>query len=405
MFFEVFVYCLLCLLLVAYSFNTYKKTQKAFVLAILSLQIIATVVQISSIFYSSVVLHFSIQFFIFMFGIIIPAILFFANYTHINLYEIYYTHIGDILMNQEKFDAAIEKYQKALVENPKEPELYVKLGKAYNAIGDPKTAFDRFAKAVELNRNDYRSYYEIGVIFNDMNKKKDAELMLDNSLRIKPDYTDASKLLAEVLCAENKFDDAIHVYQEAIKYAPDNFELYYQLGIVHTELRDFNDALENYKSVVKINPQYYEAYFSIGQIYLLKGEFDKAIEAFKNSIFDREISGRAYYQMAKVYMLKENEIAAVEHVQKAIDVDPTYRYKAEKEPLFKSISEYLEGIQMVSNAQMKLEQGIDEKVKEKFEKEYSSNNDKDNKKNLEESGYTEEDLEKVHFNYFDKFNS
>ena len=43
---------------------------------------------------------------------------------------------------------------------------------------------------------------------------------------------------------------------------------------------------------------------------------------------------------------------------------------------------------MVSSSQMKLEHNIDKKVKEKFEKEYS-----------------ESELEKVHFNYFDKFNS
>ena len=70
----------------------------------------------------------------------------------------------------------------------------------------------------------------------------------------------------------------------------------------------------------------------------------------------------AYYQMAKIYMLKEDEISAVNNIQKAMDVDPTFRYKAEKEPLFCNIIEYLEGMQMVSSAQVKLQHEIDEKV-------------------------------------------
>ena len=85
-------------------------------------------------------------------------------------------------------------------------------------MGDRRTAFDRFARAVEINRNDYRSYYEIGVIFNDMGKQADAQIVLDNSLRIKPDFTPASELLAVVLCAQNKYDEAINVYKDAIRY-------------------------------------------------------------------------------------------------------------------------------------------------------------------------------------------
>ena len=85
-------------------------------------------------------------------------------------------------------------YQKALLQNSTNSETFVRLGKAYNALGDRRTAFDRFARAVELNRNDYKSYYEIGIIFNDMNKKKDAQVVLDNALRIKPDFTEAKKL-------------------------------------------------------------------------------------------------------------------------------------------------------------------------------------------------------------------
>ena len=120
----------------------------------------------------------------------------------------------------------------------------------------------------------------------------------------------------------------------------------------------------------------------------LELEFDEAIEAFKNSAMSKDIAGRANYQIAKVYILKEDEINAVQSVQKAIDIDPTFRYKAEKEPLFDGIREYLAGMQMVSDAQMKLEHEIDAKVQEKYKK--------DLKKDISK--------EEVHFNYMDRFN-
>ena len=202
MFFESFVYCLVCVLLVLFSFKLYRKTEKPYILAILSLQIIATVVKIIGIISGFKELHLSTEVYVFSFGVIIPMFLFLTDYAHLNITEYIDLKIGDMLFKKGNNIKAIDRYQKALLQNSTNSETFVRLGKAYNALGDRRTAFDRFARAVELNRNDYKSYYEIGIIFNDMNKKKDAQVVLDNALRIKPDFTEASELLANVLCSQ-----------------------------------------------------------------------------------------------------------------------------------------------------------------------------------------------------------
>ena len=113
---------------------------------------------------------------------------------------------------------------------------------------------------------------------------------------------------------------------------------------------------------------------------------------FKKSALDPEIASKAYYQLAKTYILNNDEIKAVNYIEYAIDIDPSYRYKAESEPLFKDIKDYLTGMHMVSQAQMKLEQEIDEKVKEKYEKDYNK---------IEINNNVKED--DVEFNFMDKY--
>ena len=113
MFFEIFVYSLLSVLLVVYSFHTYQKAKKPFVLAILSLQIIATIGQLASLFVEREEVHFSIRFFIFMFGTLIPSLLFFAEYVHINIYEIVNIKLGNYWAKKENYEKAIHWYQKA----------------------------------------------------------------------------------------------------------------------------------------------------------------------------------------------------------------------------------------------------------------------------------------------------
>ena len=364
---ERMIYSLLCVVLMGYILKRCMRTKSGVDIALLGFQIVSVIVQILSLVKGTYP-NYAVQAFILIFSIIIPASLLVTDYYHIDLNEMIDMKRGDGLFKKEKYEKAIEVYKKVVERNPKNSEAFVKLARSYNATGDRRTAFDRFAKAIELNRNDYESYYEIGIIFNEMNKKKDAEVVLDNALRIKPDFTPASELLALVLCAENKFDDAIDVYKDAIRYHPDNYELHYSLGIVRTELRDFSDALECYQKAIELKPDLYEAYFSMGQIHLLRGELEEASASFKRAAEDKDFAAKSYFQLAKTSILQEREVEAISYIENAISIDPGYRYKAETEPLFQNIKDYLKGMHMVSDAQMKLEKAINEKVKIEIEK-------------------------------------
>jgi tetratricopeptide (TPR) repeat protein len=381
------VYSFICIILFAYVINKFFKTQKNIYFIIGTLQLVAVIINILSfinnIFPSSIV-----QIYILIFGIALPFTFFITEYLNLNTAEIIDVKIGDYYLKKKNIEKAISNYKKAIQINPSNSENYARLGKAYIEQGDKRTAFDKFAKAIELNRNDYKSYYQVGLIMYDLNKRKDAQIVLDNALRIKQDYTPASELLAIILCAENKYDEAINVYKEAIKYDSDNYELYYSLGVVRTELRDFEEARECYEKAIELKPDLYEAFFSLGQIHLLKGDLDSAEKAFKKSVYDKDLSAKSYYQLAKVYILKNEEIKAISYLEYAVNIDSTYRYKADTEPLFKSIKDYLTGLHMVSRAQLKLEQEVNEKVKEKFEK---------------EKNYSQIEISDAQFNYLDRF--
>ncbi len=402
MFLERIVYSCLCIALIIYIANKYRKTKSVSYLTILAFQVVSILIQILSLIKDAYPTY-SIQTFIFITSIFVPGGIFILEYMNIDLKECIEMTLGDIFVKRAQYNKAIECYKKVTEQNSENASAFVKLANAYNAVGDRRTAFDRFAKAVELDRNDYKSYYEIGIIFNELNKKSDAQVVLDNALRIKPDFTPASELLALVLCAQNKYDEAIHVYKDAIKYAPDNYQLYYSLGIVRTELRDFAEALECYQKAIELEPTLYEAYFSIGQIHLLRGELEEATEAFKSAAQSKEIAAKSYYQLAKICALSANEIEAISYIEYAIEIEPSYRYKAEKEPLFQNIKDYLTGVHMVSQAQMKLEKAIDEKVKLEYEKAYED--EEPVSVNMDDIEIQDVKEEEVEFNFMDKFNS
>jgi tetratricopeptide (TPR) repeat protein len=384
---ERIVYSFICISLFAYIVNKFFKTQKNTIFMIGTLQVIAIIINVLSII-NNIFMSTLLQAYILIFGIVVPFLIFITEYLNLNTVELINIKVGNYYLKRKNFEKAITSYKRAIERNPLGGQNYARLGKAYLEQGDKRTAFDKFAKAIELNRKDYKSYYQIGLILYDLNKRKDALIVLDNALRIKPDYTPASQLLAVILCAENKYDEAINLYKEAIKYDPDNYELYYSLGVVRTELRDFDDAKECYEKAINLKPDLYEAFFSLGQIHLLKGELEASEKAFKKSVYDKDLSAKSYYQLAKVFILRGEEIKAISYLEYAINIDGAYRYKADTEPLFKGIKDYLTGLHLVSQAQFKLEQEVNEKVKEKFEK---------------EKNYSQIEIGDVQFNYLDRF--
>lgn len=361
---ERIVYCVVCLVLFGYMINKYKKTKSGMYLSLLAIQLVCMLTQLIA-FFSKIYVDIFMQLYILVFSILIPTGVFIAEYRNINFEEFLEIKLGDFYARRNDYDKAIEKYKKAVAKNNNNAQVFAKLGRIYNAKGDRRTAFDRFARAIEIDRNDYRSYYEIGVIFNDMGKQADAQIVLDNSLRIKPDFTPASELLAVVLCAQNKYDEAINVYKNATRYDPDNYQLYYRMGVVRTELRDFNDAKECYEKAIELNPSLYEAYFSLGQINLLKGELENAERMFKKSLVSKDLTAKSYYQLAKVYILNDEEVKAVTYLSYAIDIDSSYKYKAESEPLFAKIKDYITGLSIANKVMQQAENREELKKKEK----------------------------------------
>jgi len=351
---ERIVYCLVCLILFGYITNKFLKSRSSVYLSLLSIQLVCMITQLIA-FFTNIYVDAFMQIYVFTFNILLPSVVFAAEYLNINLEEFIEIKLGDFYARRSDYDKAIAKYKKAVSKNNSNAQTFAKLGRLYNAKGDRRTAFDRFARAIELDRNDYRSYYEIGVIFNDLGKQADAQIVLDNALRIKPDFTPASELLAVVLCAQNKYDEAINVYKNATRYDSDNYELYYRMGVVRTELRDFKEAKECYEKAIELNPTLYQAYFSLGQINLLKGELEHAEAMFKKSLNSKDLTAKSYYQLAKVYILNDEEIKAVTYLGYAINIDSSYKYKAESEPLFSKIRDYITGLSMANKVMQQAE--------------------------------------------------
>ena len=71
----------------------------------------------------------------------------------------------------------------------------------------------------------------------DLDKKDEAIKILADVLEKKPDYTDATVALGDLLIEKEDYKEAVNIYTEALKYSPTSYDLNYNLGINLPPLR------------------------------------------------------------------------------------------------------------------------------------------------------------------------
>lgn len=226
----------------------------------------------------------------------------------------------------------------------KYPDSYIghkMLAEIYEKEGGMRKAIDEYVKAIDCNKKDYDSYYKVASLLNDLGKKEESVTMLENLLDKKPEYSMASNLLGEILCEQEKFKEAINIYMEALKYNPGDYDLYYNMGIAYTRLNDFQNAKICYEKAANLNHELYAAKYNLGQIALIYRDIEAAEKYFTECLYSDELEPNAYFELSKIYMLKGEREKAISFVNKAIEIDISFKKKAFEEPILIPIKAYI----------------------------------------------------------------
>ncbi len=224
---------------------------------------------------------------------------------------------------------------------PESYEAHKLLAHIYEKEGGMRKAIDEYVKTVDINKTDYLSYYKIGDLLFQLGQKEEATTILNNLLKSKPDYYDATILLGDILIEGENYKEAINIYTSALKYYPNDYNLYYNLGISYTLLNDFQNAKICYEKAATINHLFYNAYYTLGQINLIYHDIEKAEEYFTKSLGSEEIDAKSYFQLSKIYMMKKEKEKAIIFLNKAIELDRKFYKKSEEEPIFIPIRKYI----------------------------------------------------------------
>lgn len=232
------------------------------------------------------------------------------------------------------------KYALKIVDKyPQNGDVHKLLGQLYEKEGNINVALDEYIRAVELNNSDYEMHYKVAELLQKNERNDDAIIMLQDLLKMKPDYVDASKLLGNILYEEERFKEAVSVYMYALRYNPADYDLYYNLGITFTRLNDFQKAKDYYKRAAVLNSYLFNGQYNLALIAMIQGELDEAQKHLMQALQQEELEPMAYFYLAQIAIMKDEKQKAVDYLNLALELDNKIEEKIKNQPLFASIQE------------------------------------------------------------------
>jgi tetratricopeptide (TPR) repeat protein len=128
--------------------------------------------------------------------------------------------IGDALMAQQHYQAAIEAYKKA---PERSADVLNKLGIAYQLMFNSNEALRCYEASLRLDRKNARVMNNLGTIYDSEKEYGNAERMYHKALKSDPKSALIYKNLGTNLLAQHKYKQGWEVYKRAIELDPNIF--------------------------------------------------------------------------------------------------------------------------------------------------------------------------------------
>lgn len=271
-------------------------------------------------------------------SILLPIIIILLEKKNINIFLRLKSVRADIYIAFGNYKSAKNILISIEEKYPQNYDIHKKLAKIYEKEGGIRKSMDEYVQCIDINKQDYDSYYKVANFLIDLDRKQESIEMLNKLLTKKPDYINASMVLADLLIEKDEYKEAAMVYMDALKYNPVNYELNYNLGIVYTMLNDFKNAQNCYEKATELNYLAYNAKYYLAEIALLYKDLDKAELYFEQVLSDEDLSADCYFELSKINIMKGKKDIAIKYINIAIDINSKKIVsKIEKEPLFMTI--------------------------------------------------------------------
>lgn len=237
-----------------------------------------------------------------------------------------YVTRGQIMMQLDEVEAAIDDYTRAIEMEPDYAEPYRRRAHAFDVAQRPEESLEDYTRAIELDGGEGSDFAGRGNVYYFQLGDDDAA-MEEYTTAIDRDgsLSEAYLMRGTIFLEWEDYDSAINDFSQVIGMESDVTRLtvaYLGRGEAYAGRGSVRLALDNYNAALELDPENVQGYLRRGYLRLDRGEYDNAIDDFNQALNREPDNFEAYEGRAYAHSGLGQNVQAVTDMTRAIEIDP-----------------------------------------------------------------------------------
>lgn len=237
----------------------------------------------------------------------------------------YYNDLGWHLLQEERYDEAIEAFTQAIALDATCYPAFFGRGQIHLWADHAQAAYDDLNEAYLLMPDEPRHVADRGVALYELGRYEEALRDFSQAIAMAPEEGMYYLNRGNTFWTMGYNTSAIDDYDQALVLMPDDPEIYLRRGRALFDHGAYEAALADYDMAAALVPDDLPiVYIGRGSIYRSMGRSEEAIESFEQAIAVSPMSAEPYAYMAYMAMDEKDYAAAEAHLTKAVVLAPNH---------------------------------------------------------------------------------
>ncbi len=192
--------------------------------------------------------------------------------------------LGNAYFDVQRYDEAIDAYQKALEIDGSDPSILSNVGNALYYLDAYDNAAQYLRQAIALDPTDATAWAYLGNALYALEQGRAAMGCYRRALDLETENLEATRNLGNIYHDAQDFKKAVEYFERALKITPEDPTSWANLGNSKRYLKDYNGAEEALKKALEIDPEYAFALFVLGRYYYDLGHYEEVKSLYQRLI-------------------------------------------------------------------------------------------------------------------------
>ena len=145
-------------------------------------------------------------------------------------------------------------------------------------------AIECYDKALKINPNNVKAWNNKAFALHNLNRLDEAIECYDKALKIDPNFISALQNKAFALRTLNRLEESLECDEKTLKINPNDFRSWNNKAFTLHQLNRSNEAIECYNKSLEINPNFFEAWANKGFTLESLDKLDEAAECYEKAL-------------------------------------------------------------------------------------------------------------------------